>query len=263
MKLISLLAITFSFVYSGELESDCRVSRSDTSEIVQRIWVEKGKKNTKKEVLNFSSPGNFLTATILPFPYMNDSANSCLKEIMQAFDIQIPIDQHRKGQIEWIIKNSFQRQPSEWMDEFDTTFQPFCSIISQSVFETFGEKYSSWIREYYSTKLALPNESYGMLVCYLAQNHNLRPTSDLLGVPIKDSPIKIPLANGLMLVRTSHGVYLEKGKLSRWVYFDDEVYKLRHPSIEKVVIDSGAIFIQLSDSTERNNPKPFSIRSLE
>ncbi|MDR0518261.1 MAG: hypothetical protein LBH25_14610 [Fibromonadaceae bacterium] len=245
---------------------------------VMRIF---DKNKVYKDEIGFYAYGsNYLGMIQLPFGPINDSGYICSKKILNLFyygrhTSNLLIKQNGLEQIKYIIKNSIKKIPSEWMnmEDLDTTFQAYCSVMSPLDFLELGISQSEWVKSYYpddySDSLFLRNTK-GLLVCYYANNHLIKdPYKGLLTTKHKhiESILKIPISKDVVLYQTAHGVLLRKGSLYRWVYFSDMVERLRWPSINKVTVSNGQVNIFLQkdyndESPKKSKPLSFLLKDL-
>jgi len=223
------------------------------------------KKNIKYMIVDYHDGGRFLEMIQLPFGPEQDPDYRCTKKILDIFtvDYERPINQKGTDQIKWLIKNSLlgmrDRKPSDWISDFDTTFQPYCSVFSSSVFSELGLDQTKWGRAYYppagycDSHEKCPEEIFrfdergrGVIFCYLNYRHRHSIENSMI--------IEIPISENITLYQTQHGVLLRKDNLYRWVYHSDKLGRMRLPSINKVTVTNGRINVFL----ENNNTKPLS-----
>lgn len=232
--------------------------------------------------------GNHLGMIQLPFDPVNDSGYVCSQRILDFFFDgrgmrigNLPVKQNGLRQIKYIMKNSIERAPSEWMDmvDIDTAFQAYCSVISPSDFAELGIDQSEWIKSYFGCDYfgaeycdsLLVRNTPGLLLCYFAHNQLIRRhtrTEEGRLIPVQEIR-EIPISNDIMLYQTAHGVLLRKGHLGRWIYLRNYWPNVHWPtpSIYKVTVSGGQINIFLEEDYDYENPEeskslPFSLKDL-
>ncbi|MDR2971645.1 MAG: hypothetical protein LBU83_06945 [Bacteroidales bacterium] len=219
----------------------------------------------KDEMVFYVSGSSHLGMIQLPFDPVNDSGYVCSQRILSLFYDgrgrgmrNLSIKQEGFGQIMYIIKNSIKKAPSEWMSDFDTTFQAYCSVISPSDFSELGIDLSKWVKSYFCDDYCdslLIKSAKGLLLCYYAGSHaHMYGEMNSYPIPNRERIKPIPISSDIMLYQTAHGVLLRKGHLYRWVYFENHAERLRWPSIHKVTISDGQINIFLE--RDYNYEKP-------
>jgi hypothetical protein len=213
----------------------------------------------RNDIIHYSYNGNFLGITLLPFDPVDSKNYNCTQKIAGRFCVET-INQDGAEQIMFIIINSIKRAPSKWINSinFDTTFQSYCSVFSTSMFPMLGISLSEWLVTYTSVELddaqlLLIKNAKGMLINYYAHNHLVQQSYEGSRYRKRiEETQKILVSQDAILYQTAHGVLLRKNQFYKWVYFEDNVYKLRFPSISKVVVSNGQIniFIRKDYSNE-------------
>jgi len=237
--------------------------------------------NNRYQITEYSNNGLFLMMIQLPFGPEKDTAYICTKKILGIFDYELPINQIRSNQIKWLIKNSSYGRhgkfPSDWITDFDTTFQPYCSVFPSSVFLELGLDQTKWGRAYYppagycENHEKCPEENFrfeergsSVIFCYFAHNHlqsiQVLPPQVKQRLNVDESMmIKIPISENLTLYQTGHGVLLRKDNMYRWVYHSDQMERLRWRSINNVTVTNGQINVFLENKTK---PLSFLLKDL-
>jgi hypothetical protein len=220
----------------------------------------------KDEIIFHVSGSSHLGIIQLPFDPVHDSGYVCSQNILNLFYDgrgrgmrNLPIKQEGLEQIKYIIKNSIKKAPSEWMANFDTTFQAYCSVISPSDFSELGIDQSKWVKSYfygdYLDSLLIRNTK-GLLICYYTSSHaHAFGEMNSYPIPNRERIKPVPISSDITLYQTAHGVLLRKGHLYRWIYFENHAERLRLPSIHKVTISDGQVNIFLEKYYNYEEPE--------
>jgi hypothetical protein len=251
----------------------------------RRILAMDEKGNIKHDIPFFFNRGLFLGMIPLPFDPENDRNYACTQKILDIFNVKFSINQNKKNLIKYLIKNSINgregRIPSDWITDFDTTFQSYCGVFSPSQLSELGLDLTNWIREYFPLceyhldccSCDTDNNGYdadslfknkGLVFCYYAHNHR--------SINNKKTITKIHISAKLTLYQTMHGILLRKDGLYRWIYHEDQMERLRWPSIEGVTVsEDGRITAMMRSEEEFDSdldmivPKPriFQLKDFE
>lgn len=188
-----------------------------------RILQENGE-TAAVRIDEYSSFGSFLGIYTVYDPMQYLQRGQSCQELMLDKISAVKSLRGDKREIDWVLRNNGRNaRSSEWLDDFDSTFDAYCVFYPEISVST-RKMILKYIGEPASRNQAF-NECY---ICFFKHN-NLRGEGGVGNISFSSMKSYI---NEREVITTAHGVILKRGARYKWLYLTDHVFKLRWPSMD-------------------------------